>query len=157
MLSLTALLALQLTHALHLTRAPAIRRRRVTCKGTKLTSDYVESLFDGFADTFEGVLVEQLEYCAPQKVAEAAINATAHRGKYASALDAGCGTGLAGLELRDAVQAGDLQTGLATNPELAGSSVMSGITSAPRSVVKPERARPVLHGKPRLRLIGLCE
>ena len=104
MLSLTALLALQLTHALHLTRAPAIRRRRVTCKGTKLTSDYVESLFDGFADTFEGVLVEQLEYCAPQKVAEAAINATAHRGKYASALDAGCGTGLAGLELRDAVQ-----------------------------------------------------
>ena len=50
MLSLTALLALQLTHALHLTRAPAIRRRRVTCKGTKLTSDYVESLFDGFAE-----------------------------------------------------------------------------------------------------------
>ena len=30
-------------------------------------------------------------------MAEAAINATAHRGKYASALDAGCGTGLAGL------------------------------------------------------------
>ena len=104
MLSLKALLALQLTHALHLRRAPAIRRRRVTCKGTKLTSDYVESLFDGFADTFEGVLVEQLEYCAPAKVAEAAINATAHRGKkYASALDAGCGTGLAGLELREAV------------------------------------------------------
>ena len=82
------------------------RRRHTPCKGTKLTSDYVESLFDGFADTFEGVLVEQLEYCAPAKVAEAAINATAHRGKkYASALDAGCGTGLAGLELRDAVTA----------------------------------------------------
>ena len=61
-----ALLVLQLTHALHLTRAPSPRRRRVTCKETKLTSDYVESLFDGFADTFEGVLVEQLEYCAPQ-------------------------------------------------------------------------------------------
>ena len=55
-----ALLALQLTHALHL--APATRRRSVTCKESKLTSDYVESLFDGFADTFEGVLVEQLEY-----------------------------------------------------------------------------------------------
>ena len=98
-----ALLALQLTHALILTAAPR-RRRHTPCKGTKLTSDYVESLFDGFADTFEGVLVEQLEYCAPAKVAEAAINATAHRGKYASALDAGCGTGLAGLELRDAVK-----------------------------------------------------
>jgi predicted TPR repeat methyltransferase len=98
-----ALLAIQLTHALHLTPAPR-RRRRTRCKESKLTSDYVESLFDGFADTFEGVLVEQLEYCAPQKVAEAALNATAHRGKYASALDAGCGTGLAGLELRDAVR-----------------------------------------------------
>ena len=99
-----ALLVLQLTHALHLTPATR-RRRRVTCKETKLTSDYVERLFDGFANTFEGVLVEQLEYCAPAKVAEAAINATAHRGmKYASALDAGCGTGLAGLELRDAVR-----------------------------------------------------
>ena len=106
--SLTPLLALQLTHALIPTTAPR-RRRRVTCKGTKLTSDYVESLFDGFADTFEGVLVEQLEYCAPAKVAEAAINATAHRGtKYASALDAGCGTGLAGLELRDAAVRGPL-------------------------------------------------
>ena len=103
-----ALLAIQLTHALIPTTAP--RRRRCTrCKGTKLTSDYVESLFDGFADTFEGVLVEQLEYCAPAKVAEAAINATAHRGKkYASALDAGCGTGLAGLELRDAAVRGPL-------------------------------------------------
>ena len=99
-----ALLVLQLTHAL-IPTAPR-RRRHTPCKGTKLTSDYVESLFDGFADTFEGVLVEQLEYCAPQKVAEAAINATAHRGKYASALDAGCGTGLAGLELRDAVLTG---------------------------------------------------
>ena len=105
--SLAALLALQLTHALHL--APATRRRHTPCKGTKLTSDYVESLFDGFADTFEGVLVEQLEYCAPAKVAEAAINATALRGKkYASALDAGCGTGLAGLELRDAAVRGPL-------------------------------------------------
>ena len=97
-----ALLVLQLTHALIPTTTRR-RRRHTPCKGTKLTSDYVESLFDGFADTFEGVLVEQLEYCAPAKVAEAAINATAHRGKYASALDAGCGTGLAGLELRDAV------------------------------------------------------
>ena len=104
MLPLAALLALQHTHALHLTPAPSTRRRHTPCKESKLTSDYVESLFDGFADTFEGVLVEQLEYCAPAKVAEAAINATAHRGKYASALDAGCGTGLAGLELRDAVQ-----------------------------------------------------
>ena len=105
----SALLALQITHALQLTRAPSPRRRHTPCKGTKLTSDYVESLFDGFADTFEGVLVEQLEYCAPQKVAEAAINATALRGKkYASALDAGCGTGLAGLELRDAAVRGPL-------------------------------------------------
>ena len=103
-----ALLALQATHALIPTTTRR-RRRHTPCKGTKLTSDYVESLFDGFADTFEGVLVEQLEYCAPAKVAEAAINATAHRGtKYASALDAGCGTGLAGLELRDAAVRGPL-------------------------------------------------
>jgi predicted TPR repeat methyltransferase len=101
-----ALLALQLTHALHITTAPPLRRRRPhAARHSKLTSDYVESLFDGFADTFEGVLVDQLEYIAPAKVAEAAKNRTAVRGtKYASALDAGCGTGLAGPELRDAVR-----------------------------------------------------
>ena len=76
----------------------AAAARRLSRRG--LTSDYVEELFDGFAESFEDQLA-LLEYAAPARVAEAARERSAARGAaYGPCLDAGCGTGLAGHGLR---------------------------------------------------------
>mmetsp|Transcript_34024 Transcript_34024/g.57764 ORF Transcript_34024/g.57764 Transcript_34024/m.57764 type:complete len:309 (-) Transcript_34024:374-1300(-) len=66
----------------------------------------VADKFDSYASTFETHLVDNLKYCAPRNVANAASERIAsNRGgdPYASALDAGCGTGLAGPPLRPLV------------------------------------------------------
>jgi predicted TPR repeat methyltransferase len=62
---------------------------------------YVRALFDGYADGFDEHLVEVLRYRAPQALAEA-LGASG-RAPWASALDLGCGTGLAGVLLRPMV------------------------------------------------------
>lgn len=59
---------------------------------------YVQALFDGYADDFEPHLIDTLRYRAHRAVAEAAAGR-----RWASALDLGCGTGLAGEALRPAV------------------------------------------------------
>mmetsp|Transcript_8097 Transcript_8097/g.24968 ORF Transcript_8097/g.24968 Transcript_8097/m.24968 type:complete len:522 (+) Transcript_8097:72-1637(+) len=68
---------------------------------SKAAPGFVEALFDDFADSFDRKLTE-LEYTVPA-MAGAAVDALA-RGRpgrpFASALDAGCGTGLAGPHLR---------------------------------------------------------
>eukprot|EP00579_Thalassiosira_antarctica_P013888 CAMPEP_0201934400 /NCGR_PEP_ID=MMETSP0903-20130614/33534_1 /ASSEMBLY_ACC=CAM_ASM_000552 /TAXON_ID=420261 /ORGANISM="Thalassiosira antarctica, Strain CCMP982" /LENGTH=312 /DNA_ID=CAMNT_0048474605 /DNA_START=192 /DNA_END=1130 /DNA_ORIENTATION=+ len=67
----------------------------------------VASKFDSYAATFESHLVGNLKYCAPNDVARAAldrITSTRNNNLYASALDAGCGTGLAGPPLRQLVE-----------------------------------------------------
>jgi predicted TPR repeat methyltransferase len=53
---------------------------------------YVETLFDDYADEFDTHLVGMLGYCAHSTLARylAALN----RGRFRSALDLGCGTGL---------------------------------------------------------------
>ena len=56
---------------------------------------YVEQLFDNYADGFDAHLVEALQYRAPQLLVEGLA-----RPRHASALDLGCGTGLAGPWLR---------------------------------------------------------
>ncbi|MDB5858778.1 MAG: hypothetical protein JWQ76_2467 [Ramlibacter sp.] len=58
---------------------------------------YVEALFDGYAAQFDSHLVRALNYQAPRLLA-APLAASGRR--YAHALDLGCGTGLAGPELR---------------------------------------------------------
>ena len=67
-------------------------------------AEYVQALFDGYAEGFEEHLVEVLNYRAPEILA--AELARSGR-KFARALDLGCGTGLCGLRLRPLVAALD--------------------------------------------------
>lgn len=61
-------------------------------------SAFVEALFDQYADKFDHALVDTLGYRVPEFLAEAI--ARAHSGRFALALDLGCGTGLMGERLR---------------------------------------------------------
>jgi len=59
--------------------------------------DYVEKLFDGYAEGFDSHLVEQLGYRTPQLLADGlACTGVKH---FATALDLGCGTGLCAATL----------------------------------------------------------
>jgi predicted TPR repeat methyltransferase len=62
---------------------------------------YVRALFDSYADGFDEHLVDVLRYRAPQALADA-LRASG-RAPWQSALDLGCGTGLAGVALRPLV------------------------------------------------------
>ncbi len=62
---------------------------------------YVQSLFDGYADGFEEHLVDRLNYRAP-RVLVAELERRQRR--FACALDMGCGTGLCGPLLRPLAQ-----------------------------------------------------
>jgi predicted TPR repeat methyltransferase len=59
--------------------------------------DYVESLFDSYADDFEPHLLHVLNYRAPELL----IEPLAREGRtFSRALDLGCGTGLCGVLMR---------------------------------------------------------
>jgi predicted TPR repeat methyltransferase len=60
--------------------------------------DYVRGLFDEYAPTFEKHLVEKLHYRAPEQILEAVKRATQRADL--DVLDAGCGTGLCGQQIR---------------------------------------------------------
>jgi predicted TPR repeat methyltransferase len=59
--------------------------------------EYVQALFDGYADGFEEHLVQVLRYRAPDILVEGLVGPDR---VFARALDLGCGTGLCGLKLR---------------------------------------------------------
>jgi predicted TPR repeat methyltransferase len=61
-------------------------------------SAFVEALFDQYAEKFDHALVETLGYRVPDLLADAVANA--RPGRFALALDLGCGTGLMGERLR---------------------------------------------------------
>ena len=67
-------------------------------------AEYVQALFDGYAEGFEEHLVEVLNYRAPEILA-AELARTGRT--FARALDLGCGTGLCGLKLRPLARALD--------------------------------------------------
>lgn len=60
--------------------------------------DYVQGLFDAYADEFDSHLVGGLHYAAPRRLVEGLIELG--RGPYRSAVDIGCGTGLCGPLVR---------------------------------------------------------
>ena len=62
--------------------------------------DYVENLFDDYANKFDNSLLQKLEYKIPKTLSELAVKEHGS-GSLGSILDLGCGTGLTGLELKD--------------------------------------------------------
>jgi len=64
---------------------------------TRASPAFLRALFDDFATTFDDQLVNDLDYRVPALVARAARDRRPTDG-YDVALDAGCGTGLLGLE-----------------------------------------------------------
>jgi len=80
--------------ALHLLNA-------LTGKTTKSPpKEYVEKLFDDYADRFDNSLVRQLQYKLPFIIKELINKVLPSSSKYNNVIDLGCGTGLAGEELR---------------------------------------------------------
>jgi predicted TPR repeat methyltransferase len=67
---------------------------------------YVEALFDQYAPRFEEALVERLQYTVPAQLGDLLQGAMADLGigRFARALDLGCGTGLMGERLRGRVE-----------------------------------------------------
>jgi len=61
--------------------------------------DYVEGLFDSYADKFESSLVDNLEYKTPRVIAEMIIKDSEFN-LLGSIMDLGCGTGLFGVEIK---------------------------------------------------------
>ena len=62
--------------------------------------DYVEKLFDGYANKFEYSLVQQLEYNIPKIITKMIVSKHPND-SLGSVLDLGCGTGLAGFEIKE--------------------------------------------------------
>ncbi len=61
---------------------------------------YVREVFDNFADEFDSQLLEHLDYRAPALLAALYRDSAPVRATGLDVLDAGCGTGLAGVEFR---------------------------------------------------------
>ena len=70
-------------------------------KPSRASDDYVRETFDNFAEDFDRQLLEDLEYRAP-KLIHALFGEIpgATTEKLADILDAGCGTGLSGLDFK---------------------------------------------------------
>jgi predicted TPR repeat methyltransferase len=67
---------------------------------SRASDDYVKDHFDEFAGRFDETLVEKLMYRAPALVGEGLRRTIGEPRGELDVLDAGCGTGLCGVELR---------------------------------------------------------
>jgi predicted TPR repeat methyltransferase len=65
-----------------------------------MPAGYVRALFDGYAPAFDAALTEKLAYRAPELLLRAVEAACGKPMKFGTALDLGCGTGLAGAAFR---------------------------------------------------------
>lgn len=76
---------------------------------------YVARFFDDYASRFEKVLVDELAYDTPRVLAELATRHAPPSGRFARALDLGCGTGLSGRAVRSLV---DVLEGVDLSPKM---------------------------------------
>jgi predicted TPR repeat methyltransferase len=63
-------------------------------------AEYVEALFDGYAERFDKALVENLGYRVPERLASLVSDVAGANTQFARVVDLGCGTGLFGERLR---------------------------------------------------------
>lgn len=77
---------------------PVPKHMLAACGGaevpTRADDDYVRSTFDDFANSFDEQLLKNLNYCAPQVLADALSKVLPIPAGTLDVLDAGCGTGL---------------------------------------------------------------
>jgi predicted TPR repeat methyltransferase len=66
----------------------------------RASDDYVRTTFNGFAASFDDVLLHRLDYHAPQRLIEVLAPVLGAPGCVHDILDAGCGTGLCGQLLK---------------------------------------------------------
>lgn len=63
-------------------------------------AEYVEALFDGYAERFDKALLENLGYRVPERLAGLVADVAGAETQFARVVDLGCGTGLFGERLR---------------------------------------------------------
>ena len=63
--------------------------------------EYVKNLFDDYAHRFNNALVNNLKYSLPFIIKELILKSNSEKSQYKNVIDLGCGTGLAGKDLRD--------------------------------------------------------
>ncbi|MBI5429637.1 MAG: tetratricopeptide repeat protein [Nitrosomonadales bacterium] len=72
----------------------------MTGKNTERAPDqYIESVFDGYAEKFDAHLLKNLKYETPNKLVSFITRHSAPPGEKWNVLDLGCGTGLAGVAI----------------------------------------------------------
>lgn len=85
---------------------PSAMHMLTTISQTSATSghtpiEYVRELFDDFSEHFDKRLIENLDYQVPTKIGEEVQALAQEAGvRFSQTIDLGCGTGLAGQELR---------------------------------------------------------
>lgn len=89
---------------------------------TSLPPAFVRALFDTYADRFDHELVGKLRYDAPQALRQLLLDQDVPAG--GRVLDAGCGTGLAGIAMRD--RAGSL-AGFDLSPRMVEKARARGV------------------------------
>ena len=62
---------------------------------------YVKNLFDDYAHRFNDALVNNLQYSLPFIIKQLILKSNSEKSQYKNVIDLGCGTGLAGKDLRD--------------------------------------------------------
>lgn len=92
-----------------------------------MTETYVRRLFDQYAPRYDTALTERLNYRGPAILFDAvgtAMRAGGHPFHFASMLDLGCGTGLAGAAFRAVV---DSLAGVDLSPAMVGKATAKGL------------------------------
>ena len=84
-------------------------------KPVRASDDYVRETFDHFAEDFDKQLLEDLEYRAPKLVHALFRDVCGADPGNLDILDAGCGTGLSGLDFKQYARS---LTGVDLSPEM---------------------------------------
>ena len=85
---------------------------------------YIEELFDSYSKDFEEHLVESLSYESPGLLYEAFMRVNKGDRRFKSAIDLGCGTGLAGVAFKSIIECLD---GVDLSPEMLKQAGKKGI------------------------------